>query len=80
MTREDEIEDALPGATRLREKHSLRRFRNHSTVKGDERSRMLPVSPQNIGIDYHLKISGSNLTRKKKTLVRDDLEALFLRG
>jgi len=37
MMRENEIEDALPGATRLREKHSLCRFRNHGIVKGKKK-------------------------------------------
>jgi len=45
MTIEDEIEDALPGATRLREKRSLHRFRNHSIVKGNVRSCILSVRP-----------------------------------
>ena len=68
MMRGNEVEDALPGATRLREKHSLRRFRNHGIVKGNERSCMLTESPQSIGIDYHLKISSSEISWKENPL------------
>lgn len=68
MTREGEIEDALPGATGLREKRALLRSRNHGVIK--ERRGLIPRYlwvHMNMGIGYHLNTSpgGFNLSLKE---------------